>query len=474
MEDVAARQAELGLEVDRRARLDARPPVGVTPRAVEDRLGEDAVQRGQRRPKRPRARALGVGREEPRREVQREAGQGLRARGLQLGPEDRRIGQRVAVDLAWHRVGQRPAGGPRVRGVKLRIALVDVEGAEEGVRGIDGGVAQSREPREQQVDLELCALRRRRTIRLQAAQAIERRRRDVGQNVLAHRDALAAARVAPAHRHAVGGGLDRDDLGAAAQLGAGAARGRLQRAGHRAHPAHRHVPIAGAVADHVVEEAAVLAQVGVVRAGEGPDERVGQGDAAQHVVGKALLDELADRALEQRVPRRVVAHAGAQALGAEQRLGHRGEDRLRDPRADPVEALPAIDRRRIARRGRQRRAGALAILAVDEHAARRIARQRRVGGDPPPAQPDAEAQFVDDPLRQQADQVGVARQPRVDTRPRALGDRRAADVVAALEHQHRAPGAREVRRGDQAVVAAADDDRIVLGVRAHQSANKCR
>ena len=154
----------------------------------------------------------------------------------------------------------------------------------------------------------------RRPIGSAAAQAIERRRRDVGQNVLARRDALAAARVAPAHRHAVGGGLDRDDLGAAAQLGAGAARGRLQRAGHGAHAADRHVPVAGAVADHVVEEAAVLAQVGVVRAGEGPDERVGQGDAAQRRrrPRHSSMSSPIGRS-NSAVPRRVVADAGAQA-----------------------------------------------------------------------------------------------------------------------------------------------------------------
>ena len=45
-----------------------------------------------------------------------------------------------------------------------------------------------------------------------------------------------------------------------------------------------------------------------------------------------------------------------------------------------------------------------------------------------------------------------------------LGDRGAADEAAALEHQHVEPRLGEVRRVGQAVVASADDDRVV-GVR---------
>jgi hypothetical protein len=64
-------------------------------------------------------------------------------------------------------------------------------------------------------------------------------------------------------------------------------------------------------------------------------------------------------------------------------------------------------------------------------------------------------------------------QARID-QERALGDRRAADVVAALEDEHRAPGAGQVRRGDEPVVAAADDHGVVarVGRRAHPEANR--
>ena len=134
--------------------------------------------------------------------MQREARQRLRAGGLQLGSEDARVGKRVAVDLARHDVGQRARRGLRAGALELVVALVDVEGAGEGVGRVDGGVAQPRQAREQQVDLQLRALGRR-ARRLAAAQAIEHRGRDVGQHVVADRDLVAAAaHVGEAHRDA--------------------------------------------------------------------------------------------------------------------------------------------------------------------------------------------------------------------------------------------------------------------------------
>jgi hypothetical protein len=70
----------------------------------------------------------------------------------------------------------------------------------------------------------------------------------------------------------------------------------------------------------------------------------------------------------------------------------------------------------------------------------------------------AQSELVDDLAREQADEVGVARQPRVDAREGPLGHRGAADRVAALEHEAAKPRTGEVRRGDEAAVAAADDD----------------
>src|SRR3954468_6525390 len=51
VEDVAARHAELVLELHRRAGLQARPAVGTAPQAVLDRLRGPARPRGPRRPR---------------------------------------------------------------------------------------------------------------------------------------------------------------------------------------------------------------------------------------------------------------------------------------------------------------------------------------------------------------------------------------------------------------------------------------
>ena len=70
-----------------------------------------------------------------------------------------------------------------------------------------------------------------------------------------------------------------------------------------------------------------------------------------------------------------------------------------------------------------------------------------------------QVEVADDLGTEQAHDVGEDRE--LEAREDLLGDRRAADQVAALEHEHRSPGAREVRRGDEPVVPAADDDRVV-------------
>ena len=46
-----------------------------------------------------------------------------------------------------------------------------------------------------------------------------------------------------------------------------------------------------------------------------------------------------------------------------------------------------------------------------------------------------------------------------------VGDRRAADLRAAFEHQRLESCLGQIERGDQAVVAAADDDDVALAVR---------
>ena len=72
-----------------------------------------------------------------------------------------------------------------------------------------------------------------------------------------------------------------------------------------------------------------------------------------------------------------------------------------------------------------------------------------------------QVEVADDLRAEERDDVGADRvlEARIDL----LGDRRAAEHVAPLEHEHLAPRAREIRRVHQAVVAAADDDDIVIG-----------
>ena len=91
--------------------------------------------------------------------VQPEHGERLGSGCRELGREDRRVAQRVAVDLAGQRVRDVAGCGGRVGVTQLRAQLVDVEGAAERRLGGDGGVAQPRQPAEQQVDLHLGALR---------------------------------------------------------------------------------------------------------------------------------------------------------------------------------------------------------------------------------------------------------------------------------------------------------------------------
>ena len=247
------------------------------------------------------------------------------------------------------------------------------------------------------------------------------------------------------------------DLGAGPQRRAGRARRGGERVRHRAHPAHGHVPVAGAVADDVVEEAAVLRQRGVVGRGEGPDEPVGQHHPADEVVGERRPQRPPERLLDEVVPRRVVARQRAQVGARPQRLRERREEPARDRADAGVEGLPRRVRPGVAGDALQRRARPPRVAGVDEQAA---VAARRVGRDPPAPQLEAQAQLPRERAREEADEVAEAREPRVDAGEGALGDRRAAHVVEALEHEHRAAGAGQQRRGDQAVVAAADDDGV--------------
>ena len=77
-------------------------------------------------------------------------------------------------------------------------------------------------------------------------------------------------------------------------------------------------------------------------------------------------------------------------------------------------------------------------------------------------------ELVDDLRAQEGERVAEGRE--LEARDQLLGDRRAADQVASLEDQRLEATARKVCAVDEAVVAAADDDRVVsVRARARQA-----
>lgn len=259
----------------------------------------------------------------------------------------------------------------------------------------------------------------------------------------------AAVRV-DAYRFVTGG----DD-------GARGARGGCQRVGEGAHAADRYVPVAGAAADDVVEEAAVLLKRGVVGVGERADEGVGEDHAPDEVVGEVLLDRDTDRFLEQGPPGLLVVDGSAQFLAGGQRPGEGGEDALGDAAGHAVEALPGPVLALGAGEPGERLAGALLTTADEQPGGPSVTFGGGVRGDGAGADPEVEPQFPDDLLGQQADQVRVPGQPCVDAGERPGGHRCPAGVVQPFQHQYGASGPGQVGRGDETVVASADDDGVV-------------
>ncbi len=203
----------------------------------------------------------------------------------------------------------------------------------------------------------------------------------------------------------------------------------------RPHAAHRHVP---AAADHVVEEAAVLAELRIVGRRERPDQPIGQHRPARQIGVERPLEQLGQRRLEQRLPGGVVVEQPAHLLARAQRLDEGAEQALADP---GQHGLP----RRVAGRPADRR--------------RPAARATR------PPRPRLRSERG----REQADQIGVARHARIELGEQPGRHGRAAELVPALEHQHRAAGACQQGRGDQRVVAAADDHRVEAAALGHRT-----
>ncbi len=204
--------------------------------------------------------------------------------------EDRGVGQRVAVELARRRGRDAARRGLLVRAGSGRSTPRRRAGCPRTPRAGSCAAPQPGEPGEQEVDLQLRAggLRIARRLLAQQAAAAPTAPRwparaapaPCGCRQPSCQVDLGAVRRRPGSALTAGVG---QDLGAARR-----ARPSQERLGDRAHAADGHPPLAGAVADQVVEEAAVLDQRRVVQVGEGADQRVGRDHAAHQVVGEAL------------------------------------------------------------------------------------------------------------------------------------------------------------------------------------------
>ena len=110
----------------------------------------------------------------------------------------------------------------------------------------------------------------------------------------------------------------RDDFGAMAGRGSG------QRAADRAHAADRYIPVAGAAAQQVIQEAHVLHQRRIVGAGERADQCVGGHHAADQIVVHRVGDRVPDRFTHHRLP----GHLGIR-ITAGQHMAVRASSRVR-------------------------------------------------------------------------------------------------------------------------------------------------
>ena len=181
-------------------------------------------------------------------------------------------------------------------------------------------------------------------------------------------------------------------------------------------------------------------------------------------MSQGLRDPLPERALDQGRPQGVVADPFPQLGAGGQGSGERREHR-------PCQVLRA---------GVQR--GPARVVPNRADPGERATRGVRIVGDEQPASqvgggrervvpathddPDVQIEVVDDQPGQQADQVGVARQPRGHARERLPGGAhrrrhgRTADLLGPLQHQHPTASASQVGGGRERVVPATDDDHI--------------
>ena len=255
-----------------------------------------------------------------------------------------------------------------------------------------------------------------------------------------------------------GGDGRRGDYGRA-----GRHRGVAQGARDGAHAAHRHVPVAGPVADDVVEKAAVLPQGRLVDVGEGADQAVGGRDPADDVVGEGTAQHLPEGLLEERAPGLLahpVDHEVPDRRPREQGLGERRREPAGHLGGHGVEAAPRLEVGVRTGETPERGARGDVVLAVDQEAA---VGHRGVRGPAAALQRDGQAELVDHAPGQERDEVGVAREPRVHPGEGPGRDGGAAHVVRTFEDEDGPAAAGRVGRRGEAVVTPAHDDDVVPG-----------
>ena len=156
---------------------------------------------------------------------------------------------------------------------------------------------------------------------------------------------MLAVGCPPGHLSGVDSGLDCEHVGAGQDLCTRVGGHAMKRRRDRAHTTDGDLPVARAVADDVVEEAAVLGKRVVVGASKRADQAVGQDDAAHQVVVDGVLDPVAKWFFDECVPD--VGNVVEERLGVGLR-GQRAEQRRRKSARDlarfDVELLPLLPR----------------------------------------------------------------------------------------------------------------------------------
>ena len=224
---------------------------------------------------------------------------------------------------------------------------------------------------------------------------------------------------------------------------------------------------------------------GVLRAGPDADD-AGRGDRAlERVVLEVVVEQVGDRHREHADhlvdlgpreaggPARLAGEREevARVLGAERRrfAQHHRPQELGDAEEAVLEGGEVVG---VVGRDRADRLGGLARVVVEDD--RAVLGHRRVGGvERHGAVAEVlEPQVGDDLRLQHRDDVGGARY--APARPEFLGDAGAAEDRPALEDDHAHPGSCEIRGRRQAVVAAADDDRVICSRGAGGRLPACR